>query len=308
MKEVIIGTRSSQLAIAQSKLIANKLADEFPEYEFNLEEITTQGDKILDKQLREIGGKKLFIKEIEVALLEKEIDLAIHSLKDMPAQIDDDLEIAAFPKRANPLDALITEDNKTIDELEPGAKIGTGSLRRKAQLLNYRSDLVVEPIRGNIDTRLDKLVKLDLAGIVLAVAGLERMGWEDKISQYLSPQISIPAAGQGALALETRANDEHIKELLFSVQDQDTIDTVQAERSFLEHLGGDCKTPIGAYAQIEGEKLNLSGMVANENGTKLLRDNLVGSRNEATKIGVDLAQKLIEQGAAEILAEIEEGH
>ncbi|GAB6137081.1 hydroxymethylbilane synthase [Halanaerobaculum tunisiense] len=304
MPEIIIGTRSSQLAILQSQLVADKLATLFPDYEFKLKEITTTGDRILDKQLTEVGGKGLFIKEIEVALLQEEIDLAVHSLKDMPAQKDNGLEIIAIPKRANPLDALITSQDRTIDQLPAGAKLGTGSLRRKAQLLNYRPDLEIEPLRGNIDTRLDKLASQDLEGIILAVAGLERMGWEDKISQYLPPEISIPAAGQGALALQTRVDDQRIKDLITEVNHQPSVDAVQAERGFLDYLDGDCKVPIGAYAQVEEEKLVLEGMVANREGTKLLQEELTGTRSQARQLGIKLAKKLAAQGAVEILEQV----
>jgi len=302
MAEIIIGTRSSQLATTQTKLVVNQLATEFPKHQFKLQEITTKGDQVLDKALAEIGGKGLFIKEIEVALLEEEIDLAVHSLKDMPSDLADQFEIAAIPKRSNPLDVLISNGDKSLDQLPEGAKIGTGSLRRKSQLLNYRSDLEVVPIRGNIDTRLEKLVSQDLDAIVLAASGLLRMGWEDKITHYLNPVDSLPAVGQGALAIETRAGDERIKEILTAINDPVTTKLVTAERSFLAKLDGNCKVPIGAYAQLESGKIVLTGMVGKTDGTKLIREQLTGELDQATELGNKLAAKLINQGAKDILA------
>jgi len=307
MSEIIIGTRKSQLAVAQSTLVAEELAEKFPDYKFSLKKMSTKGDRIIDRSLIEIGGKGLFIKEIEIALLNQEIDLAVHSLKDMPGEIANEFELIATPQRANPLDVLISKDDKILEELPQGAKIGTGSLRRKAQLLNYRPDLEIVPIRGNIDTRIKKLYSQDLDAIVLAAAGLERMGWSDKISQYLEPAISLPAVGQGVLALEVRSNDDSIKELVKGINHHDTYVRVAAERSFLSYLEGSCKIPIAAYAQIEDDELSIEGMVASLDGSRLLRAKLKGSRAEAKELGVKLAQRLVEQGAAEILAEIKEG-
>ncbi|WP_408954924.1 hydroxymethylbilane synthase [Natroniella sp. ANB-PHB2] len=305
MEQIIIGTRKSQLAVAQSQLMADQLQQKFPDYQFKLKKITTKGDRILDKPLAEIGGKGLFIKEIEIALLNGEIDLAIHSLKDMPAELPNELEILSIPERANPLDALISKDDLDIDHLPEGAKIGTGSLRRRAQLLNYRSDLEIVPIRGNIDTRLKKLESQDLDGIILAAAGLERMGWEDKISSCLSDEISIPAVGQGALAIEVRANDQQIKDIVTEINHQATVDAVKAERSFLEYLEGDCKVPIGAYAQVEDDQLVVEGIVAKLDGSKVFKEEVVGLREEAVELGVKLAKKLLEQGAGDILEQVQ---
>lgn len=307
MEEIIVGSRSSDLAITQTKLVIKKLADKFPDYSFKLKEISTKGDRILDRPLKEIGGKGLFIKEIEVALFNGEIDFAVHSLKDMPADLPKGLEILAIPKRANPLDVLISKDDLSLDELPQGAKIGTGSLRRRSQLLNYRADLEVIPIRGNINTRLKKLAEQDLAGIILAAAGLERMGWEDKVSQYLEANISIPAAGQGALAIETRADDKKIKKLVKAINHQATVDRIKAERSFLEYLDGDCKVPIGAYAEVENEELRIMGMVGSLDGSRLIKAQIKGNRAKAKELGVDLAKKLTAQGAKELLEQVKRG-
>ncbi|TDX51385.1 hydroxymethylbilane synthase [Orenia marismortui] len=302
--EISIGTRKSQLAVAQSQLVADELKNNFPDYQFNLKKMSTKGDRITDRALIEIGGKGLFIKEIELALLKGNIDLAIHSLKDVPSQIADQFEIVATPKRANPLDVLISKEDQTLDQLAKGAKIGTGSLRRRAQLLNYRPDLEVVAIRGNIDTRIKKLSSEDLDGIILAAAGLERMGWEDKITQYLDPKISLPAVGQGALALEVKRDNYSIKEVIKKINDRDTFDAISAERAFLGYLEGSCKVPIGAYADLEGDSLVVEGMVASVDGSRLLRAKVRGLRSEAKELGVKLAKELVEQGASEILAEI----
>ncbi|WP_018248724.1 hydroxymethylbilane synthase [Orenia marismortui] len=302
--EISIGTRKSQLAIAQSQLVADELKNNFPDYQFNLKKMSTKGDRITDRALIDIGGKGLFIKEIELALLKGNIDLAIHSLKDVPSQIADQFEIVATPKRANPLDVLISKEDQTLDQLAKGAKIGTGSLRRRAQLLNYRPDLEVVAIRGNIDTRIKKLSSEDLDGIILAAAGLERMGWEDKITQYLDPEISLPAVGQGALALEVKRDNYSIKEVIKKINDRDTFDAIRAERAFLGYLEGSCKVPIGAYADLEGDSLVVDGMVASVDGSRLLRAKVRGLRSEAKELGVKLAKELVEQGASEILAEI----
>lgn len=307
MSEIIIGTRGSKLARTQAGLLADSLAKQLPDYNIILKEITTKGDRILDKPLSKIGGKGLFIKEIELALLAGEIDLAVHSLKDLPTKLAEEFKIAAIPKRANPLDILISKENKKLAELPQGAKIGTGSLRRKSQLLNYRPDLKVIAIRGNIDTRLKKLFKQDLDGIILAASGLIRMGWEDKITQYLSPEISIPAVGQGALAVEIRSDDEKMEELLRKINHQTSQRLVKAERSFLKKLEGSCKVPIGAYAELKGEQLSIEGMVAKTDGTKLIREELSGELSDADLLGLELAEKLLEQGAEQILAEIKEG-
>ncbi|AGB41202.1 porphobilinogen deaminase [Halobacteroides halobius DSM 5150] len=306
MKELVIGTRKSDLAVAQTKLVANRLQAEFPDYKIILNKISTKGDRILDRSLVDIGGKGLFIKEIEVALLQEEIDLAVHSLKDVPGAVTDQFEIVASPKRANPYDVLISNEGQLLDQLAQGARIGTGSARRKSQLLNYRPDLEVVAIRGNINTRLDKLANQDLDAIVLAAAGLERMGWEDKITQYLDFPPFIPAVGQGALALEVRKDDQQIKRILSAINHQPTYDVITAERGFLACLDGDCKAPLGALAQIRGDKLTIAGMVAKLDGSRLIKDQVTGLRKDVAKLGAKLGEKLLNQGAKEILAEIKE--
>lgn len=301
--KVIIGTRSSDLAVGQAEIVAEMLGGAVPEYEYELRKIKTKGDKILDSPLSQVGGKGLFIKELEVSLLEEEIDLAVHSMKDMPAELPEGLAVLGFPERVDPRDALVSNGNRNLDDLPTGARIGTGSLRRTSQLLNYRPDLEVVPIRGNINTRLEKLTaeELDLDAIVLAAAGLIRMGWKDKITECLSDEIMLPAAGQGALAIEAREDDERIKRLINKIDDQRTRHILQAERGFLERLDGDCQVPIGALAEINGEEIMLEGMVATLDGQKYLRNQITGSVSEAEELGIELAEELIAKGAEEIL-------
>lgn len=310
MKEIIIGTRPSKLAVAQAEIIANMLKEKYPGYNFELKKISTKGDRILNKPLAKISGKGLFIKEIEIALLNGEIDLAVHSYKDLPAELAPGLGIGAIPERVTALDSLIAKKGFTLDQLPPGAKLGTGSLRRKAQLLNYRPDLEILPIRGNIDTRLKILNETELDGIILAAAGLKRLGWEDKITQYLNPAICIPAARQGALAVEIREDDQEMRDLLTAINHQSTAILVTAEHAFLDYLDSGCKVPIGAYAQFKNNKLVIEGMVARVDGSKVLREKVTGSKaskTEARLLGIKLAKRLIAQGAREILTEIKEG-
>jgi hydroxymethylbilane synthase len=304
MQEIIIGTRASKLALAQSKLVVDQLLDEYPDFKFALKKISTRGDRILDRPLSAITGQGLFIKEIEVALLNQEIDLAVHSYKDLPAELAPGLEIGAIPERASALDVLVSKDNKTLEELPTGAKIGTGSLRRKAQLLYYRPDLEIINLRGNIDSRIKRLEESSLDAIVLAAAGLERLGWGNKISQYLGPTHFLPAARQGALALEIRAGDQYISNLINPLHHKYTAYCVTAEQAFLSFFGGGCKLPIGAYAFLEGEKLFLEGMVARIDGSQLLRGKLASIPEEAEGLGRRLAEKIYHQGAGDILNEL----
>ncbi|MBM7623080.1 hydroxymethylbilane synthase [Sporohalobacter salinus] len=301
--KVVIGTRSSDLAVGQAEIVAEMLREAAPKYEFELKKITTKGDKILNSPLSQIGGKGLFIKELEIALLEKEIDLAVHSTKDMPAELPEGLAVLGFPERVDPRDSLISKTGLGLDELPSGGRIGTGSLRRTSQLLNYRSDLEVIPIRGNINTRLEKLKngELNLDAIVLAAAGLIRMGWQEKITQYLDYEIMLPAAGQGALAIEARESDTEIRSLINKIDGQKIRYILQAERGFLERLDGDCHVPVGALAEIDGEEITLEGMVATLDGQKYLRNQMTDSIKKAEELGIKLAEDLIDKGAKKIL-------
>lgn len=304
MKTVKIGSRASALALAQTNWVKERLQEAHPGYDFEIIEITTKGDKILDKPLAKVGGKGLFIKEIEVALLEKRIDMAVHSLKDMPAELPRGLKLGAIPEREDYRDVLITQDDKTLDQLPKGAKLGTSSLRRKAELLSYRDDLEVIPIRGNINTRLAKMDSQNLDGIVLAAAGLHRMGWEDKVTQYLNPEDFVPAVGQGALAIEIREDDHLIEDLVNEIKHQETENAVLAERSYLKEIEGSCKIPVGGVANCRGDQLELTAFVASINGERIIKSNDSDKRDAGQELGVRLARAILNQGGDQILREL----
>lgn len=310
-RTIIVGTRQSQLALTQTGHVIEALRQicikEGLPYEFEVKKIVTKGDKILDVTLSKVGGKGLFVKEIEQAMLDGEIDLAVHSMKDMPAELPEGLIIGAIPRRVDPRDALISRDGLDLAELPHGARIGTSSLRRSCQLAANRPDLVLEPLRGNIDSRLRKLENEGFDAIILAAAGLLRMGWEDRITSYLPAEICLPAVGQGALGIECRESDEDVKQLLSLYNDLDTAITVTAERRFLNVLGGSCQVPIGAYAQLnprsdkEGPaEMVLTGLVGSPDGKVILKQSMAG--NDPVLLGEALADKLIAKGADTILA------
>jgi hydroxymethylbilane synthase len=312
MRNIIVGSRQSSLALTQTnqtiELMRQICLNAGLDYTFEVKPIVTRGDRILDVTLSKVGGKGLFVKEIEQALLDKEIDLAIHSMKDMPFELPEGLTIGAVPKREDPRDCLISSDAGSLQDLPQGAKIGTSSLRRAAQLQAARPDLRIESIRGNIDTRLRKLTEEGFDAILLAAAGLHRMGWKDRISSYLSPEDCLPAVGQGALAIECRSDDEEVLALLSRLNDPITARAVAAERRLLGLLNGGCQVPIGAYAQAEsaepGAPLTLTGMVASPDGSRLLRESAAGSDPE--QVGFNVAQALLQRGADHILAEARE--
>lgn len=305
-KRIVLGTRGSELALRQTGMIRENLAARYPHYDFAVEIIRTQGDRVADVPLYQIGDKGLFIKEIEQALLEKRVDLAVHSLKDLPTELTPGLVLAAVSEREDPRDVLISRLYPSLEGLPPGARIGTSSLRRAAQLKKYRPDLEIVPLRGNLDTRLKKLEAMNLAAIVLAAAGLRRMGWEGWITQALSPEVCLPAVGQGALALESRAEDSLVRGLLEPLNHETTFWATAAERSFLSALGGGCQVPIAALGWPEkgrdGEALlRLEGMVAAVDGSQVLRLAITGPRQEAQRLGRRLAVELLERGARDLL-------
>jgi hydroxymethylbilane synthase len=311
-RQIIVGTRKSTLAVTQTNQIIQLLQDicvqHELDYEFSTKNLVTQGDRILDVTLSKVGGKGLFVKEIEQALIDGEIDLAVHSLKDMPAELLDGLMIGAVPKRVDPRDCLITANNCKLADLPYGARIGTSSLRRICQLKAFRADLQLESIRGNIDTRIIKLKSEGFDAIMLASAGLSRMGWENRISEYLDPELCLPAVGQGALGIECRTEDMHIRELLNLLNDPWSARTVMAERSFLKTLNGGCQVPIGAYAEVELESnheqglIRLTGMVGSPDGDIILRETMTGI--DPIELGVKLGELLISQGADRILDQV----
>ncbi|MDF2680068.1 MAG: hemC [Brevibacillus sp.] len=303
MKKWNVGTRRSRLALTQTNWVVDHLKELAPEAEFDLHEIVTKGDRILDVTLSKVGGKGLFVKEIEQSLYDKETDFAVHSLKDMPAEMPDGLVIGAIPKRVDPRDVLLSKDGKTLDELPPGALVGTSSLRRAAQLMAYRPDIQIESLRGNIDTRMRKMEEGNFDGIILAAAGLERVNFEGKISQFLPVEISLPAVGQGALAIECRSDDEETLELLRRLDDQPTRLAVTAERSFLHKLQGGCQVPIGAYATVgEGDLITMTGMVGSPDGKQMFKNTASGHDPKA--LGIQVAEALLAQGAGEVLAQV----
>lgn len=301
-----IGTRGSKLALAQSEWVRAKVEERYPEGKVELVRIATKGDKIQDSPLSRIGSKGLFVKEIEDALLRKEVDIAVHSMKDLPTDLPDYLHLPIFPEREDPHDAFISIDYQTFGDLPEASSIGTSSLRRSAQLLHLRSDLDVVPLRGNVDTRLRKLESRNLQAIILAVAGLKRLGLSAKISQVFSSDELLPAIGQGALGLELRKDDVKIWELLRFLNHEPTETTLKAERAFLKELGGGCQVPIAAYGHLHGNDLILTGMVAELDGTRVLRDEARGERDSPEDIGIILAGRLLSSGADQILERIHE--
>mgnify|MGYP005834540529 CR=1 FL=1 len=295
MKRIIkVGSRESKLALAQSNMVIEQIKRKHPEFEFQLIGIKTKGDAILDKRLDKIGGKGLFIKELEQALLSNEIDIAVHSMKDMPAELPEELVIAAVSEREDPRDALVTTDGKLFEELPEGAVVGTSSARREALLLSKRPDLNLKTLRGNVLTRLDKLVNREYDAIVLAAAGLKRLGLEDRAVQFFSEVDIIPAVGQGILAVEARRCDD-VQYLIDSVNCPKAQLAVDAERAFMIRLNGGCSIPIAAHAIIEGPKMKVYGMLATEDKSSLYRSVVVGSVSEARQLGEELAQLVLAQ-------------
>lgn len=302
-----IGTRGSRLALAQAGWVAEELKARWPDLVVTLSPIKTTGDKILDVPLAKVGGKGLFVKEIEEALLQGRIDLAVHSLKDLPVELPQGLVIGATPIREDPRDVLISKDKRTFSELPLRARIGTSSLRRKVQLLYARPDLDILPLRGNLDTRIRKLETEDLHAIVVAAAGVKRLGITARITEYLPEEISIPAIGQGALAVEVREDDEETLKLAKALDHWETRQATKAERAFLQRLFGSCQVPIAAYAKIANGRLIISGMVASLDGKRLVRETMEGDPAGAEALGIALAEKLLASGADRILAEIIQG-
>jgi hydroxymethylbilane synthase len=304
IRELVIGTRGSKLALWQAEWVHARLRELEPGLSVSLKRIKTTGDKILDTPLAAIGGKGLFIKEIEDALLRSEIDLAVHSMKDVPTHVPEGLEILAIPEREDPRDVLISRGGIAFDRLGAGSRIGTSSLRRQAQLLHVRPDLCIQILRGNVDTRLRKLEAGEFEGIILAAAGVQRLGWTDRVTEYLSPDLCLPAIGQGALALEGRASDAFMRDVAVRLDHRTTRLAVTAERALLERLEGGCQVPIAAHATISGETLKMTALVASVNGRRLIRDSIQGLAQAAHRLGIELAERLLAQGGDEILRDI----
>jgi len=303
-KKIVIGTRSSKLALWQADYVAECLRKEYPGLQVEKKLMTTKGDKILDAPLAKIGGKGLFTKELEQEMLEGGIDLAVHSLKDMPTEVPEGLVIAAITKRADPGDAVVSLKYGHFADLPEGAKVGTSSLRRKAQLLHARPDLNIQDLRGNVNTRLRKLEEENFDAIVLAVAGLTRLGFKDRIAEVMPREIMLPAVGQGALAIEARGDDAEILEMLAFLNDEDMVACAKGERAFLAKVEGGCQVPVGVYGSVEQDELQLEAVIASLDGARLYRDRLTGNKSEAEELGGELAEKLLAAGGLEIMQEL----
>ncbi len=298
---LIIGSRGSRLALWQTHFVKEKLEEFFPEINLEIKIIKTTGDKLLDVALAKIGDKGLFTKQIENALLRNEIDLAVHSLKDLQTVQPEGLMIGAVTAREMSNDVLISEKYASIDDLPRGAKVATGSLRRKSQLLHYRKDLQIFEIRGNVPTRIKKFEESDLDAMILAFAGVHRLNLDSYIKQIIPSEIMLPAVGQGAMAIQIRNDNTEIKHLLQKLNDENTSFCVAAERSFLRTLEGGCQVPIGANAILEDDKIYLEGMAGNLDGSINLRDSISGDKKDAADLGKRLAESLIEKGANRLL-------
>ena len=303
-QNVVIGTRGSKLALWQAEHIAGRIRARYPEIEVTLKKIVTTGDKILDVPLAKIGGKGLFTKELENAMLSGEIDLAVHSLKDMPTELPEGLMLAAITTRADASDAFVSLRYKSLDALPQGAKVGTSSLRRRAQILKYRPDLQTIDLRGNLDTRIKKLENQEMDAIILATAGLKRLGLEQYITQILPIEICLPAVGQGALAIETRQADAEVLSVLEFLNDSETIAVVTAERAYLREVQGGCQVPVGVHGEVNGDQLLLEATILKIDGTREVREQICGCCSEAEELGVKLAQQMLAAGGKEILDEL----
>lgn len=306
-RTIRIGSRKSQLALVQTYWVQEELQKRFPERTFEVHTMSTQGDKILDVALAKIGDKGLFTKELEVGMLSHEIDFAVHSLKDLPTQLPEGLILGVVTERENPADAVVVHEqhrDKQIDTLPTGSVVGTSSLRRLAQLRHHFPHLTFKDIRGNLNTRLQKLDAGEYDAIILAVAGLRRLGMSDRIHQILPDEVSLHAVGQGALGIECRADDTEVLSLLKAIEHAPTRDRALAERAFLRELEGGCQVPIGVNTKLDGDTLKLTGIVASVDGQKMVTDTVTGTASNPEQLGIELAQRLRQQGASEILQEI----
>lgn len=303
MRKIIVGSRRSKLALTQTNWFIQQMKDMGAPFEFEVKEIVTKGDQILDVTLSKVGGKGLFVKEIEQALYDKEIDFAVHSMKDMPSVLPEGLVMGCTPKRVDERDAFISTGHVKFADLPKGAVIGTSSLRRSAQLLLLRPDIEIKWIRGNVDTRLQKLQDGEYDAIILAAAGLKRLGWSDEVvTEYLSVEDCIPAVGQGALAIECRADDKELIDELSKLSDHDTWVAVEAERAFLAAMDGGCQVPIAGHATISGDKITMTGLVAAPDASIVYKEILNGTNADA--LGKELARIVTEQGAYDLIQQV----
>ncbi len=301
MKTLKIATRQSPLAMWQAEHIRDRLEQLHPHLQVELVTFVTQGDKILDTPLAKIGGKGLFVKELEAALLDGRADLAVHSMKDVPMQLPEGLELAVICEREDPLDAFVSNHYEKFEDLPQGAKLGTSSLRRKCQVLKQRPDLEVIDLRGNVGTRLSKLDAEQYDAIILASSGLKRLGLHERIRHTLAPEISLPAVGQGALGLECRSHDQDVLDLIMPLMHHDTNVCVRAERAFNAYLEGGCQVPIAGYATVQAQQIQLEGRVGSPDGQTLLVQRVQGTEDQAEQLGVELAKALLALGAGDLL-------
>ena len=304
-KNIIIGTRGSKLAMWQAEWVKNEIKKKNPFVNVEIVKIKTIGDKIVDRPLAMVGGKGLFVKEIEQKLIDKDIDLAVHSMKDMPGELPDGLIIGAVPLRENPFDVLVSKDMIFLSDLPAGSKIGTSSLRRASQIKHARPDIITESIRGNLDTRLKKLSAGEFDAIILAAAGIIRLGMKEKITEYLDEKTMLPAVGQGALCIESRANDQEISFLLKTLNHMETGITIKGERAFLKRLEGSCHIPVACFGKIKKENITLTGLIASEDGSKIIKETIQEDINSAEQAGIELADSLLAKGGREILNNLE---
>jgi hydroxymethylbilane synthase len=304
-KSLKIGTRASRLAMWQANWVKSAIAKTYPQQNIELITIKTRGDKILDVPLAKVGGKGLFVKEIEQALLDGRIDVAVHSMKDMPAEIPTGLCIGAIPPREDSSDVLISKKGYLFSELKQGGIVGTSSLRRGAQIRHQRPDIQIAPLRGNVETRLKKLQTENLDAVVLAAAGVKRLKLEHRVTENLNSDIMLPAVGQGALSIEIRQNDPDTQTLIEVLDDPETRAIVSGERAFLNYLGGSCQVPIAGHGVIDQNTFKLTGLVADLDGSRILKATLSGSVDSTESVGITLAQQLLDRGADKILKQLQ---
>lgn len=307
-RTIRIATRRSLLALWQAEYVKSELERHHPELTIELVTMVTQGDKILDTPLAKIGGKGLFVKELETAMLEHRADIAVHSMKDVPMEFPEGLGLAVICPREKPTDAFVSNHFNSLDDLPLGARVGTSSLRREVQIRERRPDLIVSSLRGNVQTRLGKLDAGEFDAIILATAGLIRLQLETRIRQEIPAEESLPAGGQGAVGIECRLDDHELIALLQPLHDLDTADRVLAERAMNRRLEGGCQVPIGCYALLEGDQLWLRGLVGRPDGTLVLRDDIRGPRDQAESLGITLAERLLAAGADDVLKSVYASH
>jgi len=304
-KEIIVGTRGSKLALWQADFVKKEIEKRYNNLSVQIKIIKTKGDKILNSSLSKVGGKGVFVKEIENALIGNIIDMGVHSVKDVPTDIPSKLSLAGILERTDPREVLISRDNVKLIELPKNSTIATGSLRRRAQILSFREDFNFVEIRGNVDTRIRKFYQSSMEGMILAKAGIERMGFDDKISEVLSEDICLPAAGQGAIGIEIRRDDELILEIAKNLNHKSSQISVKSERAFLKRLGGGCQVPIGVLAKVSKNKLLIKGVLSDLMGKRVIREKISGDISDPESLGILLAEKILKCGGEKIIKEFE---